>query len=180
MRRWWIVLWTWKQWLSEILFPKFTSLESCFPAFETSKPAPPSSCRRHLSHRDLPVKRHFGLVVADFEVHQNIVEPAFNSHDQKGSQQKHSRPQKLFLTLPLTYSITLYSKSKQRLDQELSKNWQQVHILHSRHTSSTSTRWIRYTPYSLVNNGFCFMSSPNSLHRLFTALRKSTWTHCWK
>ena len=76
-----------KQWLSEALVPKFTSFESCFPVSETSKPAPPSLWQRHLSHSDLPVKRHFGLVVADFELHQNTVEPAFNSQGQKGSLQ---------------------------------------------------------------------------------------------
>lgn len=79
-------------------------------------------------------------------------EPAFNSLDQKSSRQKHSRPQKPFLALPLTYSIMLYSKCKQISDRNLNKNWQQVH------TISTSIRWISYTPYSPMNKRLCFMS----------------------
>lgn len=50
VRRWRTILWTWKQWISEILFFKFTYFEPCFPVSETSKPAPPSSCQEHLSH----------------------------------------------------------------------------------------------------------------------------------
>lgn len=51
------------------------------------------------------------LSCADFEVHQNVAEPAFNPHDRKGTQQQHSRPQKQSLTLPLTPSIMLCSNA---------------------------------------------------------------------
>lgn len=135
---------------------------------ETSKPAPPSSCQGHLSHSDLPIKRHFRLAVADFEVHQNVAEPAFNSHDGKGAQRQRSRPQEPSLTLPLTYSIMLCSKCKHRWDQKLSKNSQQVHILPGTQAQQLlDERVTHHIPPWIIHSALC---SPKS--RWFAALRK--------
>lgn len=84
---------------------------------------------------------------------------------------KHARPQKLFLTLPLTYSIMLYSKCKQRLDWTLELTTG-AHLPLQAH--STSTRCVSCTSSSPMDNRLCLLLSFNSPHRLFTAVRTPT------
>lgn len=150
-RRWWTILWTWKQEVPEVLFPKFPYFESCFPVSETSKPVPPSWCEGHLSHQAA-----LDLVVADFEVHQNVAEPAFNLHDRNSTQQQHCRPEKPALTLPLTRSMMLCSRCKQRGDQRLSNNWQQVHTFPGTQAQQVLDEWVmHFTPQGTTDPALC-------------------------